>query len=251
MNYHLVNCRNLLVPFYDCNTDSGIDRAIRSKFTLNQIIKERGLYEDLIKVSDVCYDVGAFVGTHSILFSLLGGIVYSFEPASLNYSRLIMNCDPFRSIKTFDIAFHEKEYNILTKFKDCNTAGHNMDKEQFIKYRIFDKFIAENKIPAPDFLKIDIEGMETILLKTLKSILGNNKTKIYIELHPKSRETMNINSYSDNPNWLFTDEGGYDFNELKEYNYKYYKSISDCLFVEFNRDIDFNTLEGAIVLIPK
>lgn len=251
MNDFLVNCRNIFVPFYDCSTENGIDNAIRLGYSLQDIIAEHNIYERYVGPRSICYDIGAYVGTHSILFALLGAQVYSFEPSPFNYPRLKQNCLPFNQIKTFDIAFHEKEYDIVTKFKDCTSAQHNAGREQLIKYRIFDKFIKDNNLCFPDFMKVDIEGMETVLLKTLRDILKKNKTVIYVELHPKPLEMMDLNRYDDNPNWLFINEGGYDFNELKDYNLRYYKSISNKDFEEIDKSYDFNTLDGALVLVPK
>lgn len=248
MNDFYVNYNTIMVPFYDVNTNSGIDNAIRH----NMSLFPEGIIFELIRPRDIVYDIGAYTGTHSILFALMGCEVYSFEPSPFNYPRCVKNCLPFRQIHVFDVAFHEKEYEISTQFKDCNNFyPDNNDREQFIKYHRFDNFIEQNKLPLPDFIKMDVEGMETILFKTFDLLLSQNKTIIYVERHKKLKNGSDLQNYPDNPNWLFVEEGGYDFNELKKYNCEFYNFGHDLFLKKININIDLNELDEALVIIPK
>jgi FkbM family methyltransferase len=250
-NNYLVNYSQIFIPFYDVITNSGIDNAIRLGFPIEQIIREYTVFKNIIKFGDIVYDIGAYTGTHSIFFTLLGAKVFSFEPSPFNYYRLVKNIKPFCNIFSYDIAFHDKNYDIFTPFKDCNASSPlDLNKEQQIKYRIFDSFCLSNNLPEPDFMKIDIEGMETIFLKTIIELIKREKCSFYIELHPLPRFKEKLGHYENNPTWLHPEEGGYDFNEFKKYNYKFYRSVDSERFVEFDKDIDFNTLNGAIILIP-
>ena len=58
--------------------------------------------------------------------------------------------------------------------------------------------------------------------------------------------------YEDNPSWLDPDEGGFDFNELKNYNYKLY-DCDDGSFKQFDESIDYNSVMAfkSFALIPK
>lgn len=244
--------QGIKIPFYDAITESGIDRAMRFGMEIFPPEEKLIFSPPFVKKGDIVYDFGSYVGTHSILFSLYGAIVYSFEPSHFNYPRLVRNCAQFKNIKCFDVAFHEKEYDVTTQFKDCNnTLPDNNDAVQFIKYKILDKFIGENNLPVPDFIKMDIEGMETIVFKTLHNILSNNKTIIYVERHRKPANTPDLQHYPDNPNWRFPSEGGYDFNELKNYTLEAYNFKNDCLFRKLGPNSDFNDLDESLVLIPQ
>ena len=110
--------------------------------------------------------------------------------------------------------------------------------------------MVENNLPVPDFIKIDIEGMETLVFKTLHNILSNNKTIVYVERHRKLETNRDLQHYEHNPNWRFPDEGGYDFNELKKYNLEAYNFKNDSLFRRLGADSDFNTIDESLVLIP-
>lgn len=240
-----------MIPFYDCSSSSGIDNAIRHGMEIFPEEEKLMFSYPFIRPGDIVYDVGGYVGTHSVLFTLAGAQVYSFEPSPYNFPRCVRNCAPFKQIKIFNVAFHEKEYDVTTRFKDCNNpTADNNDKEQFIRYKILPKFIQDNNLPIPDFIKLDIEGMETLVFKTLEPLI-NEKTIIYTERHLKKDNETGTGNYKDNPNWLFPEEGGYDFNELKKYHtHELYNLTNKCVLKKLINE-DINQIDQSLVIIPK
>lgn len=186
-------------------------------------MNEFDLYKKYIKAGTVAYDIGAHIGVIAIQMKIAGADVYAFEPSPNNFSDLKRNCENL-DIKCFDIALHEKSYDCETRFKDCKTDyydlnGKKMDSIQYIKYRILEDFIKENHLPMPNFIKLDIEGMESLVLKTFDFLFESIKPTIYVEIHAQSKELDNQN-YINNPHWIWPEDGGFDFNCLKNLNYK-------------------------------
>lgn len=183
---------------------------------------ELELINSMVDHGDIIYDIGAHVG---LVSSYLNNNkkdlkFFCFEPSVNNYPILLNNCGHFA--KCFDVAIHEKEYDCQTRFKDCKTDyidihGKKLDTIQPIKYVLLENFIKQNNLPLPNFMKLDIEGMEGLVLKTFQ-FLFKNKVKMYIEIHAQPKDMDNQN-YENNPHFIFKEDGGFDFNELKRHNY--------------------------------
>jgi FkbM family methyltransferase len=183
---------------------------------------EFDLYEKYISKDSIAYDIGAHIGEISLQMMHKGAKVYAFEPSPNNFSNLKSNCENF-GIKCFNIGFHEKSYSCTTRFKDCRTSytdssGQKIDTVQQIEYSHIEEFIKNNNIPLPDFIKLDIEGMESLVLKTFKFLFEHKRPVIYVEIHAAAKGNK-IQDYPDNPHWTWPENGGFDFNQLKDFNY--------------------------------
>ena len=185
-------------------------------------MNEFDLYSIYIKNGSVAYDIGAHIGEISIQMKIKGADVYAFEPSPNNFPILEKNCEHL-GIECYDIALHEKTYDCDTPFKDCKTdyydaSGKKTDSMQHIRYHILENFIKENNLPMPNFIKLDIEGMESLVLKTFKFLFESCRPTMYVEIHAQSK-TLDNQNYLDNPHWVWPEDGGFDFNDLKKYNY--------------------------------
>lgn len=216
-------------------------------------MSEFNTYKKYISDKSVCYDIGAHIGEISLLMRDMGADVYAFEPSPNNFPILKSNCE-HRGIKCYDVAIHETEYECFTPFRDCKTdykdaSGNTTDTVQYIRYVTLKKFIDDNKIPYPDFIKMDIEGMESIILKTFDFLFSEKKPIIYLEIHAAPRGTL-IQNYPDNPHWKWPQDGGFDFNKLKDFNYKIFDPQNGN-FIDEN--LDYNPVEKThkgFLLIP-
>jgi FkbM family methyltransferase len=185
-------------------------------------MNEFDLYGTYIKDGSIAYDIGAHIGQISVQMKDKGADVYAFEPSPNNFPILKKNCEHL-GIKCYDVALHEKTYDCDTPFKDCktdyyDTSGKKTDSIQHIKYHNLENFIKENNLPMPNFIKLDIEGMESLVLKTFKFLFESCRPTMYVEIHAQSKSLDNQN-YPDNPHWVWSEDGGFDFNDLKKYNY--------------------------------
>tara|TARA_X000000950_G_scaffold289404_1_gene412950 strand:- start:16163 stop:17029 length:867 start_codon:yes stop_codon:yes gene_type:complete len=172
----------------------------------------------------IFWDIGANIG----LYSLYTGVVknnikvFSFEPSSLNLNLLSRN-----------ISINNKENNIFlypsplsnkpntfSIFKETNIIeggsmsafgidfGHDGKRIHSInKTNVFgttiDELVNNNKFEIPDYIKIDVDGIEHLILEGASKTLKNKKIKsILIELNHdfehqylKSKEILESNGF--------------------------------------------------------
>lgn len=245
----IVNYNNKEVLFHDLE-DGGIDQMIKyGMFPLSDL--EQKLYNQLIQEGDIVYDVGSYIGTHACFFSFIPNVqVFAFEASTRNFPRLVKNVEPFDNIHPYLVAFHEREYSCETLFRDCNT---NVSKDviiQPINYRLINNFIKEKEIPYPDIIKIDIEGMESILFPTLENIVKSSRPRIVFEAHCAAKELLTQN-YPDNPAWKTVSEGGVNWNILKDWQYSLSEvdGAGDLVLIDSNRD--YNEVMGLKTFVTK
>jgi len=144
-------------------------------------------------VSDVktVLDIGANIGAASVYFAMHypGAIVYAFEPASAPFSLLKPNTAPFRNVATFNFGFNSQEgQGLLYHGKQdsvessvCPSPRTDTDPEQ-IQLMSAPKFLTTHAIERIDILKLDTEGCEVPILRSLQKHLPEIKL-IYVEYH--------------------------------------------------------------------
>jgi FkbM family methyltransferase len=135
-------------------------------------------------------DIGANVGIHSLFASRIFKNIYSYEPLADHYSVLKKNVklNKFKNIRVFKkaISYNNKSQylNVLKK----NTTATHLEAASRTKYGIIIKKLVKcisiekinNKI---DLIKLDVEGLESKLIKKI-----NFKYKFsdfIIEIHNK------------------------------------------------------------------
>ena len=158
---------------------------------VNLVLKHLNINLDAI-------DVGANIGFYTVLFAkkLNSGRVLSIEPTKNALNRLYKNiklnnvmdrvivfegavsdCVSSCQIKTMN---GKEEYSTLGKW--CHPC---IEKENFITYKIevstIDNLVKEFSL-EPGFIKIDVEGVEHLVLKGAKSTLMEKRPVILSEL---------------------------------------------------------------------
>jgi len=159
----------------------------------------------------VIFDIGAHIGFHSLYFArLVGpkGKVYAFEPNPKNVERFKLirdkNADIKNTITIFDVAVSNvlgtEEFSMSEDIESGRSSGGFIDTADTIwdrgafKQRGFtdtkvrtvplDLFKKELGIPeAPDLIKIDVEGAESLVLLGAKNTLLSKKPVILLEVH--------------------------------------------------------------------
>ena len=205
-----INYRDTPIKFYDL-LDKGynMDTFIREGSLYTRGDHHFGSLIPHIPKEGVVYDIGAYIGTFSIPMALEGFDVIAFEGFPKNVERLKKNCEAYPKIKVYEAALSNEKREVVTQFNDC--MDEEEAQEAIIKYVLLDDFIAENDIPAPDFIKVDIEGMETLALFGMSNLVKNVKPiwqLCYHHNHP--------DKYTDYPGFVPTAKGGFDFSSLFE-----------------------------------
>jgi FkbM family methyltransferase len=152
----------------------------------------------LIQPGDVVYDIGANVGYVSLLSARLGGEngkVFAFEALPANVDRLRKNV-LINTLESRIIITHAAVTDIVQPVtflthpsgamgKALGSAGRD---EQYngritVPGLALDAFVYDENHPAPDVIKMDIEGGEGKALAGMPRLLSEKRPILLIELH--------------------------------------------------------------------
>ena len=141
-------------------------------------------YQKKIKV---IYDIGANLGNHTVYFAShrSQAMVYAFEPLEENFYLLNRNvkANKLENVQLYPYALGDKEMQACMR---VNTEGNNgtahidIDSQQGEVVEI--KKADALKLPAPDFIKIDVEGFEYHVLQGMKQMLVEHEPYLWIEV---------------------------------------------------------------------
>ena len=169
-------------------------------------LKEFSAIDQLVKIGDTIFDIGAHIGTLSSYFSIKAkesGKVYAFEPFPKSYNRLIENIviNDYKNIITNQIAISDKVGTSNFYYKpenlQLNSLGQVSDGEKIlndsieVKVKTIDTYCEENNISKIDFLKIDTEGYEyNVLLGSEKMLEKKAVDVIQFEISKVPLESL-------------------------------------------------------------
>jgi len=171
------------------NFNDGIDKSI-----YNGGFYDKGLTNYILKnitVDDVCVDVGANIGWISCLLGVKSKKVYSFEPNSVVFDRLV--CNIYLNNLSNKIIFNDKAVgnsNDEQSFVSYEHSGHGhlgvdvrskktltgISKVEVVR---LDDYLKD--IKSLDFLKIDVEGFEFEVIKGSSYLIEKFKPLIVFE----------------------------------------------------------------------
>ena len=158
----------------------------------NEILAGR-TYPRVQFVNDVktVVDVGANVGAASIFFAFQypQAMIFACEPASSPFSVLRQNVAPFTNVRTFPIGLFSCDktsalYPGRNDSVESSIAASNrtIAEPEQIRLRCAEDFMVAQELNAIDILKVDTEGCEVHILRSLQRFLPGIKI-IYLEYH--------------------------------------------------------------------
>jgi len=152
---------------------------------------------------EVFVDVGANVGMYTIWAAKTRKVrTFAFEPESQNYALLCRNIamnDLMEDVVAYCLALSDSAgYSLLhlSQFKlggSCHTFGEKVDHQ--LEHRdtrlsqgcistTLDSLVADGVLPAPNHIKIDVDGLEHKVLAGGRSVLGDPRLKsVLIEIN--------------------------------------------------------------------
>jgi FkbM family methyltransferase len=149
------------------------------------------------------FDVGADVGFFSILSAGLagpGGHVEAFEPvpASAEAVRVNAALNGFENVSVHRVAVsdHVSRETLLVvadhSWSHLSDRGNHVDTRERIEVELvcLDDQIASGALPAPDVVKIDVEGSEGAVLRGLTRTLSSRPVTVICELHETNAEVL-------------------------------------------------------------
>lgn len=154
-----------------------------------------------------CWDVGAHIGYHSLMFAALTGLegrTVAFEPNPANLSlQLHLERNPRLAARITVKPWALSDTTGKAKFcfaehveSGLSSGGHLVGadvpsstqtcaylKETDVVTHTLDELVQEGTVPAPDLLKIDVEGAEAAVLNGGRDYLRAKRPVLMIEVH--------------------------------------------------------------------
>jgi len=203
--------------YYPENIEEAVINAIKS----GRIWEKKLLiyYKELILPGNTVLDIGAYLGTHSVAFSqLVGdtGRVISFEPQTDIFTLLNKTIE---ENNITNVELHNKAvFNSNTKVIFSNT-NNGKASISHIRPRLPDPVKKETdaitvdslKLDKCDFMKIDVEKCEWVVLEGAKDTIEKYKPIIFIEIFKTPTNLLKLRKFTEKQNYSFTNIGGSDF----------------------------------------
>src|SRR5215469_601345 len=151
---------------------------------------ERDTLISLAKPGDILYDIGAYVGWYSVEFAnrVPHSRVYAFEPIPEIRRELILNTSHLNNITSYPMGLsdHSGIENFYISEKEPGTASlQPLEEDRFgptFSIPAPVTTIDELPIPAPNMIKIDVEGAELLVLKGARETLAAHHPTILCEM---------------------------------------------------------------------
>lgn len=171
------------------------------EFIQRKILQTNTFYEDdLLKKlrkmqtfdeSGSYFDVGANIGNHTVYFSKIMGSkhVTSFEPQDVAHGILSRNIrindlnDDVTVMKSL-VGSQDGSGELKHHFGTRNLGATSFQEaeEGAVPMTSLDAYCAKHSINDLEFIKIDVEGMQVPVFEGAKTILGDLKPTIWVEL---------------------------------------------------------------------
>jgi len=179
-----------------------------------------------IKVGDVVLDIGANIGYYAVLFAdKVGkkGKVIAIEPDPINFEILQKNIKEnklFNVVAVQAAAGNENKKMKIFESKEnfgdhrmweetLRPAGTSLDREaKPVFCRKLDDLLKELEYQKIDFIKMDVQGFESLVIEGGEKIIEKNKPTIFFEYWPWGNK-----------------KAGSDIKKMMEFFRKIYKKI--------------------------
>ncbi len=142
-----------------------------------------------VKEGDTVYDIGANAGFYTLLAAVLvgpSGHVYAFEPLPRNvhYLREHLRLNQITNVDIVEAAISDKDGEDYFDDSPGAAMGHlAASGSKRVKTVRIDELVIKKVLPPPDYLKIDVEGAESLVLTGAKNVLREIRPKIFLSTH--------------------------------------------------------------------
>jgi len=147
-----------------------------------------------IKKGDVVIDIGAHAGVFSVFASVSGASqIFSYEPDPDNYKYILKNCANNNISNIFPrnlaVTGSSKQINLYLNESAVRNSvfseSQNLNKGGVIKVKsiTLQKIFLNEKIKKIDFLKMDCEGSEGLIIRSTPIKILEKIGKISMEYH--------------------------------------------------------------------
>jgi FkbM family methyltransferase len=139
----------------------------------------------------VVYDIGAYHGILTLFFASRCARVIAYEPNEANHARLIENIrlNNLNNVRVRKLGVGLQSGFGTLHYSPAMAGGGTLHPNtgasisQSIEITTLDSDIARNSMPAPDLIKIDIEGWELEALQGARETLAAHHPALFLEMH--------------------------------------------------------------------
>lgn len=176
----------------DCRMSSDDDylNHIQGEFEPDMV----RLFRCFAQEQAVAFDIGANIGCTAVLFSDIFGQVHAFEPSPTTFAYLRKNVlrNAGANVTLHNLGLGEQAGSSTITFAPNNRSGAFVsDREKAnadhlseqIEIATLDGMVAAQVLPAPDFIKIDVEGFEGHVLRGGAATLQRQRPVVILELN--------------------------------------------------------------------
>jgi len=172
---------------------------VPARFSPGIMTAEQQFWSRLDLSGMTVYDIGAFHGLLTLLFASRAKAVVCFEPNTQNRKRLMENLtlNGIRNVEVRKAGVGSRQGTHKMVGSPLMPGGASVDEKtvedlsragvktavEEIPIVTLDEEIAQANLPAPDFVKIDIEGWEIEALRGARKTLELYKPTLFLEMH--------------------------------------------------------------------
>lgn len=145
----------------------------------DQYLKEK--LRPYIKEGDTVIDIGAHIGTHSIMYSQWAGKtgkVHAFEPNLPVFECLSANMATHPNVKCYNVGVSDKDEQVSMNHNPENPGASYINGPGNIPLIRLD-----NLHLKPNFIKIDAEGWEPKVLAGCRHTIKEHRPYMFIEIN--------------------------------------------------------------------
>ena len=168
----------------------------------HRLTPEENFLSNLDLKGKTIYDIGGYIGVLTIFFAKTSG--ETGKVITKTYARIKENVtlNNLNNIQILNIGIADKrETKTLvvrpsvpgTGSMERNIQQHMLKEKRVESLQVgvdtLDWCIETSKLPKPDFIKIDIEGMEYSALSGMTETISRYKPSLYIEIHGADKES--------------------------------------------------------------
>jgi len=146
----------------------------------------------------ICYDIGAHFGIYSVLMKRNNADVFAFEPNPKIFSHL-EKTGQINDFKCFNVALSDfngaADFFVPEEATMGSLTNWTRDEDMYgitkyagdvsqtrVEVATLDRFVKENNLPLPDFIKIDVEGAEINIFKGGRNTIESARPVIFFEV---------------------------------------------------------------------
>jgi FkbM family methyltransferase len=172
---------------------------VPAMFSPGIVTAEQQFWSSLDLSGMTVYDVGAFHGLLTLFFAARAKAVVCFEPNTQNHRRLMENLllNGIENVEVRKVGVGSRGETLRMEGSPLMPGGASLDPKvaeelsragvktvaEEISIVTLDEQIPEANLPAPDFIKIDIEGWELEALRGARRTLESHKPALFLEMH--------------------------------------------------------------------